>query len=629
MDGGNRIAEVLVSHGVKFLFTLCGGHISPILVASKHRGIRIVDVRDEANAVFAADAMARLTGTPGVAAVTAGPGVTNTMTAIKNAQLAQSPVVLIGGAAATMLRGRGALQDIDQMELIRAHVKWSARPNSLREVVPAMEQAFNIAGSGVPGPVFVELAVDLLYEEHVVRSWFRKRFEKPNKSLAERAQDLYLRGHLAYTYSEIRPPEFHRPAPPPPPVVDVKAVRTAARHIAEAQRPLMVLGSQTMLHPRRTAELIAAVERLGVPVYLSGMARGLLGKAHPLLMRHKRRDALRAADVVILCGVPCDFRLDYGAHVARAYVIGVNLSKRDLEKNRQPNLPVLGDPHTFLTAVAGTLPTGQSPRPAWFAALGERERVREQEIEEMAHLSGNADGTNGGAKSKVNGEANGAGDAADGALGDEAAEVRDDGHSRLNPLALCRAINAQLDAADGDKGGEDGGGGGSVLVGDGGDFVATASYTIAARGAYGWLDPGVFGTLGVGAGFAMAAKLSRPDADVWLLYGDGAAGFSLLEMDTFARHGLGVIAVVGNDAGWTQIARDQATILGDDVGCRLTFMDYHKVAEACGGVGLLLDDPNAMADTLAEAVAISRGGKPVLVNALLQRSDFRKGSLSM
>ena len=125
MHGGDLIAGVLAAQGVPFLFTLCGGHISPILVGCKQRGIRVIDTRHEATAVFAADATARLSGRPGVAAVTAGPGLTNTITAVKNAQIAQSPIVLLGGAAPTVLKGRGALQDIDQMALLRPHVKWA------------------------------------------------------------------------------------------------------------------------------------------------------------------------------------------------------------------------------------------------------------------------------------------------------------------------------------------------------------------------------------------------------------------------------------------------------------------------------------------------------------------------
>jgi acetolactate synthase-1/2/3 large subunit len=576
MNGGSRVAEVLRSQGVSHLFALCGGHIAPILVECKRRNIRVIDTRHEVNAVFAADAMARLTGVPGVAAVTAGPGVTNAITALKNAQLAQSPLVLLGGATATMLRGRGALQDIDQMALVRPHVKWAARPNSLREVVPALEKAFRIATSGVPGPVFVELAVDLLYDESLVRDWYKAKTDKPQKNLGEHAMSLYIRGHLAYLFTGSSHPTIHPPEPAHSRAPQGDEVDAAARMLAEADKPVMVIGSQVMLHPERVDELITSIERIGAPVYLSGMARGLLGKGHPLQMRHKRRNALREADVVVLCGVPCDFRLDYGSHVSRAKVIGVNLDDGDLNKNRKPNLGVLADPHLFLTRVAHELPPEPRTRDPWMGTLRDRDAARDQEIAAMG----------------------------------------DDGVEHINPLRLCQAIEAQLD--------DD-----SVLVGDGGDFVATASYIVAPRKPYSWLDPGVFGTLGVGAGFAIGAKLVRPEADVWLLYGDGAAGFSIMEFDTMARHGLAIIAVVGNDAGWTQIAREQVDVLGDDVGCPLTHMDYHKVAEGCGGVGIVIKEPGEVQDALAEARAIARQGRPVLVNAIIGKTDFRKGSISM
>ncbi len=123
MNGGELIAKVLKKRGVEFLFTLCGGHISPILVGAKKQGIKVIDVRHEATAVFAADCYGRLTGIPGVAAVTAGPGVTNSVTAIKNAQIAQSPLILLGGAVATILKNRGALQDIEQIKLYKKALK--------------------------------------------------------------------------------------------------------------------------------------------------------------------------------------------------------------------------------------------------------------------------------------------------------------------------------------------------------------------------------------------------------------------------------------------------------------------------------------------------------------------------
>lgn len=575
MDGGQRVAEVLKSHGVEAIFTLVGGHISPILVESKKRGIRVIDTRHEVNAVFAADAWSRLTGVPGVAAVTAGPGVTNAITAIKNAQLAQVPLVLLGGATATMLRGRGSLQDIDQMALIGPHVKYAGRPNTLREVVPALEKAFEEAVSGVPGPVFVELAVDLLYAEDVVRGWYKAKTDKSNKNIVDHATSLYIKGHLTNLFTEINGPVIHSPAPVAPATPTNAEVRGAVKLLEGAKKPLMVLGSQAMLDPNRVDELITAVERIGAPVYLSGMARGLLGAKHSLLMRHKRRNALKEADVVVLCGVPCDFRLDYGSHVSRAKVISINLSDEDLKKNRKPDLGILAEPVTVLTSVARLMKEAPA-RAAWFEALRQREAERENEIDGF--------------------------------------EKVDTGN--INPIALCRSIDRHLS--------DD-----AVLIGDGGDFIATASYTLSPRKPLCWLDPGVFGTLGVGAGFALAAKAYRKDSDVWLLWGDGAAGFSIMEFDTFARHGIPVIAVIGNDACWTQIERDQTPTLGDDVACNLTHMDYQTVAEGCGAKGIRVESPDEIDAALDKALELSRAGHPVLVNVIIGKSDFRKGSISI
>jgi acetolactate synthase-like protein len=576
VNGGARVAEILKAQGVPFLFTLCGGHISPILVESKKRGIRVVDVRHEVNAVFAADAVGRLTGTPGVAAVTAGPGVTNTITAIKNAQMAQSPLVLLGGATATMLRGRGSLQDIDQMALIKPHVKWAARPSRLKDVIPDLEKAFEIAKSGVPGPVFVELAVDLLYEEATVREWYKNKTDKPNKKPMEHAQSLYIKGHLSYLFGGSANQVVQRAVPHAPVHASGESVSKAAAWVSSASKPVLVIGSQAMLHPNRVEELVAAVERLGFPVFLSGMARGLLGKGHPLQFKHKRGNALKESDLVILAGVPCDFRLDYGSPLSRTKVISVNLSKEDLNKNRRPDLGLLADPHSFLIDLSHLLPVRPPARETWLQTLKERNDARDTQIRAMAN----------------------------------------DQVEYVNPLELCMSLENHLSDN-------------SVLVGDGGDFVATSSYVVNPRGPYSWLDPGVFGTLGVGAGFALGAKLVNPNADVWLLYGDGAAGFSMMEFDTFARHGVSVIGLIGNDAGWTQIARDQVVILEDDVGCTLSYMDYHKVAQGCGAEGLLLSKPSDVDSTLAQALEISRKGKPVLINALIGKTDFRKGSISM
>ena len=169
-----------------------------------------------------------------------------------------------------------------------------------------------------------------------------------------------------------------------------------------------------------------------------------------------------------------------------------------------------------------------------------------------------------------------------------------------------------------------------MIVADGGDFVSTASYVLRPRRPLSWLDPGPFGTLGVGAGFALGAKLVRPDADVWIVYGDGSVGYSLAEADTFARHGLGVVALVGNDAGWTQIAREQVEVLQDDVGTVLAPDGLRargrgpRRARACASTR-----PAAPDAVLREARDLARAGRPVYVNARIGSTDFRKGSISM
>jgi acetolactate synthase-1/2/3 large subunit len=578
MNGGDRIATVLVEQGVRFIFTLCGGHISPILVGAKARGVRVVDVRHEVDAVFAADAVFRLTGVPGVAAVTAGPGVTNTITAVKNAQLAQSALVILGGAAATLLKGRGALQDIDQMALFEPHVKWAASASVVRDLVPTLERAFAVARSGVPGPVFLEFPVDLLYDESLVRQWYGA--SSKGGGLAGLGLRLYLQRHAARLFAGA---DKHAPAPPrpvPPPAPDRGDVRKAAARLRKAKRPVLVLGGQVLLSsPTReqAGELARALDAIGAPVYLAGGARGLLGPGHSLQLRHKRKEALREADLVLLAGIPNDFRLDYGRQVSRkAFLISVNRSETDLRMNRKPDLPIPTDPGLLLRELAGILSGGGRRWEEWMGTLRARDQEREREIERQAAVAG----------------------------------------ERVNPLHLCREIDRALGPE-------------SVIVADGGDFVATAAYTVSPRGPLSWLDPGVFGTLGVGGGFALGAKLCRPEADVWILYGDGSVAYSLAEFDTFARHGIPVIAVVGNDAGWTQIAREQIEVLKDDVGTVLARTDYHKVAEGYGGRGLLLEKGEDAATVLQEALRLARAGSAVLVNAHLDKTEFRKGSISM
>jgi acetolactate synthase-like protein len=579
-DGGAIIGRVLASRGVKQLFTLCGGHISPILVGAEANGIRVVDVRDEVSAIFAADAVARMTGVPGVAAVTAGPGVTNTITAVKNAQMAQSPLLIFGGAAATLLKGRGALQDIDQISVMESITKWAVSITKVSSIGPTVEKALDLAQDGVPGPIFIEVPIDVLYPEEMVREMFMKESGvKDARNLGSKALELYMRGHL---YRQFHQPHLSMPPPireslPPKPTHKSAPVDKVATLLRAAERPALVIGSQALVNCRDANPIADAVQALGIPTWLGGMARGLLGRHSDIQFRHKRTAALKEADLVIVAGFPFDFRMGYGRSISsRATLVAANLSSGEMRKNRRPEISVHMHPGEFLKALAHSAGGGLGPWSDWFDGLRARELERDEEITAQA-------------------------------------QARTD---LINPLQLFQRIEEKM--ADN-----------AVLVVDGGDFVATASYILRPRKPLSWLDPGVFGTLGVGGGFAVGASLVRPGDEVWLIYGDGSCAYSLAEMDTCVRHGLAPIAVIGTDGSWSQIAREQVPMLGTDVGTVLRRTAYHEVGQGYGAVGLLLDDPSKIEATLDEAKALAASGKPVVINVHIASTDFRKGSISV
>ncbi|XP_054858126.1 2-hydroxyacyl-CoA lyase 2 [Eublepharis macularius] len=579
--GGESVAEVLKAHGVRHIFTLVGGHISPILVASEKLGIRVVDTRHEATAVFAADAMARLSGTVGVAAVTAGPGVTNTVTAVKNAQMAESPVLVIGGAAATLQKGQGALQDIDQLSLFKPLCKFCASVKTVREIVPVLRKAMAIAQCDTPGPVFVEFPLDVLYPYHLVKREMLKA-EAP-KGLVGKLVNWYLQNYLANLFAGAWEVRDISPLPVNVPHATKEQVQQCVELISRAKKPVILLGSQVTLPPTPVKVLRTALEELGIPCFLGGMARGMLGKNSPLHIRQNRREALKEADVVILAGTVCDFRLSFGRVLSkRSKIIAINRDRPQLLKNAhlfwKPHLAIRADAGSFLVHLNEGLKGYSCPR-EWALSLKEMDRAKE----------------------KINRE-----------------KAEEPTERYLNPLKLLHRVDHLLP--------ED-----SLLVVDGGDFVGSAAYIVQPTGPLAWLDPGAFGTLGVGGGFALGAKLCRPESEVWILYGDGSLGFSVMEFDTFVRHKTPVIALVGNDACWSQISREQVPMLGSNVACGLDYLDYHVVAEGLGGKGFLLTNQNEeqMDDVIRAAQSECRSGRPVLINALIGKTNFREGSIAV
>ena len=568
---GLDIGSFFKQKNISSVFTLCGGHISPILVGCEKENINIIQVRDEVSAVFAADAVSRLTDSVGVAIVTAGPGVTNTITAIKNAQMAQSPVLLIGGAAATLLKGRGSLQDIDQISLLKTYVKSAVSVKKTRDVIPTLANALNTATSGVPGPVFVELPIDLLYPEEDIRKEFINQL--PKSGYFGKIAHWYVERHLNDLFSskkssiKVKPVKEFK--------LDQRRIDKAALAIVKAKKPVFLLGNQVTQNKEFLPMCLKSIDKLSVPTFTSGMARGCFGSSDKYFFRHNRKHALKNADVVVTLGIPLDFRLGYGFSINKdATLIAVNKSKEDLNKNRKPDIGIHADPSRIMHEIGKIINPPSCKE--WIKELTDLEEKRETEILQFSKYETDF----------------------------------------VNPVHLCKTIDKFIDEE-------------SILVADGGDFVGTASYTIRPRSALGWLDPGPFGTLGVGGGFAIGAKSSFPKKEVWVFYGDGASAYSLAEFDTLCRHKLPVIAIIGNDASWQQIAREQKQMLGSNIGTELAFNAYEKVVEGYGGKGYYVENHDTLDETLKRAKEDAKLGYPVLVNIKISKSDFRKGSISV
>ena len=437
-----------------------------------------------------------------------------------------------------------------------------------------------MAADGVPGPVFLEFPVDVLYPEEIVSEWYVKESGVDKmKGIVGSAAQLGMKAYLKH--------QFHMPRIAVPDRPDIRLplgpdvdewVKRVAHALAGAEKPVLVVGNQAMVNltPAEADVLANAVRKLGIPTFLGGSSRGLLGRHSDIQFRHKRTAALKEADFVLVAGFPFDFRMGYGLKINKyATLVSVNLDQKALTKNRRPTMAVWAHPGRFLVALGDKAPAPK-PREDWFAALQAREDARDDDIRGKAKSEG----------------------------------------PLVDPVHLFLRIEEKM-ADD------------SVIIVDGGDFVATGAYIVRPRRPLSWLDPGVFGTLGVGGGFAIGAAACRPDAEIWLFYGDGSSAYSLAEFDTYVRAGMAPIAVIGTDASWQQIARDQVTLLGSAIGTQLRRTDYHLVAEGYGGKGILVTDPAEIDGALDEAKRLAAEGTPVCINVHLAGSDFREGSISI
>ncbi|HUJ33774.1 MAG TPA: acetolactate synthase [Solirubrobacteraceae bacterium] len=531
VHGGRLIAARLRAHGVTKLFTLSGGHLFSIYDGCRAEGIDIVDVRHEQSAAFAAEGWAKVTRTVGVCALTAGPGVTNGMSAIASASHNRSPMLVLGGRAPQFRWGQGSLQEIDHVPFVRPLVKLAATALQTAEIPALVDEAIHAAISPHSGPVFLDFPLDHVFGEA----------EGPAAAAA--------------------PAEPWRG-----PGADGREIERVAAWLRDAERPVIMAGAG-LYWGRGEQSLRALAEELRIPVFLNGLARGCLPADHELAFSRARGTGLRGADVALVIGAPLDFRLGFGAAFAQdAEIVVIDVADPDRDSPRRLAAELYGAlPATLdgLRAAAGAGSSAPaSERQIWIESL------RATENESRA------------------GEA--------GELGD--------GRAPLHPVRVYGELMRILDRN-------------AVVVGDGGDFVSFAGRLIDSFEPGGWLDPGPLGCLGCGFGYALAAKLARPDRQVVLLLGDGAFGFSGMELDTLARHGVAVVAVVGNNGIWALEKHPMEAIYGYSVAADLRpATRYDQVAEALGCHGELVSEPTELRPALERAF---ESGGPALVNVLM------------
>ena len=527
--GGQLVARRLKAHGITKLFTLSGGHLFSIYDGCRAEGIDIVDVRHEQTAAFAAEGWSKVTRRPGVAALTAGPGVTNGMSAIASAQQNHSPMLVLGGRAPSLRWGQGSLQEIDHVPFVAPLTKLAATAQHTSDIPSLIDAALGAAMTPHGGPAFLDFPLDVVFSAG-----------------AEEGDFVPL------------PCQANGPA------ADGVAFERAIALLRGARWPVIMAGSDLYWGHAEEA-LRALADELRIPVFLNGLARGCVPADHELFFSRVRSTALRGADVALVVGVPMDFRLGFGgAFGEQTAIVAVDR----VRPARAPPRPVeaelygaVGDTLDVLRATCA----GAGTEPSWVASLRAAE---------------------------------------DGARAAER-EQRCDARAPLHPMRVYGELAQQLDRD-------------AIVIGDGGDFVSYAGRMIDSYEPGCWLDPGPFGCLGSGPGYALAAKLAHPERQVVLLLGDGAFGFAGMEFDTLARHGVAVVGVMGNNGIWGLEKHPMELIYGYSVAAELTpETRYDRVVEALGGHGELVRTPGELRPALERAFA---SGRPALVNVLTDPS---------
>jgi acetolactate synthase-1/2/3 large subunit len=527
--GGHLVARRLKAHGITKLFTLSGGHLFSIYDGCRAQGIDIVDVRHEQTAAFAAEGWAKVTRCPGVAALTAGPGVTNGMSAIASAQQNHSPMLVLGGRAPAMRWGQGSLQEIDHVPFVAPLTKMAATAQRTADIPSLIDAALGAATTPHGGPAFLDLPLDVVFSEG-----------------AEEGDLVPLRCQTTGLEA------------------DGEAFDRAIALLRDAQRPVIMAGSDLYWSHGEEA-LRALADELQIPVFLNGLARGCVPADHELFFSRARSAGLEGADVALVVGVPMDFRLGFGgAFGEQTSIVVVDRAEPARAYPRAVEAELYGVVSDTLDVLRATC-AGTRSRVDWVTSL--------RSVEDEARAG-------------------------------ERAQLRDD-RAPLHPMRIYGELAQLLDRN-------------AIVIGDGGDFVSYAGRMIDSYEPGCWLDPGPFGCLGSGPGYALAAKLAHPERQVVLLLGDGAFGFAGMEFDTLARHGVAVVGVMGNNGIWGLEKHPMESIYGYSVAAELTpGTRYDTVVEALGGHGELVRAPGELRPALERAFA---AGIPALVNVLTDPS---------
>lgn len=528
---GQHAVAVARAHGVETMFTLSGAHVFPMYdgAVTADPPMRILDVRHEQTAAFAAEATGKLTRKPGLAVLTAGPGVTNGISAVAQAQFAGSPLVVVGGRAPANRWGSGSLQELDQPPILAPVSKLARTLHTAADVADGMHEAFTVAGSPHRGPVFVDVPMDEFFN----------------------------------SASSVRP-VVSAPAPVEP---DGEALAAIAALLGEARSPVLVLGTDVWADGAEEAAL-RLVDELGIPTITNGMGRGVIPGGHPLLVTKARSLAFGTCDLAIVVGTALDFRLGYGVFGGKdgappARTVHLADSAGQVSGHAELAGSAYGDLSLVLDGLREGV-TRLTRKPDWSAWVsGLQQTVAAATARDADLLGASAD-----------------------------------------PIHPARIYGELLPRLADD----------AIVIGDGGDFVSFAGKFVEPKRPGGWLDPGPYGCLGAGLGSAIAARLHRPSAQVVLLYGDGAAGMSLMDVDTLVRHDLPVVMVCGNNSAWGLEKGPMQMLYGYDVAADLAPQTrYDQVVTALGGAGETVTDPAQIGPAIDRAFAAD---VPYLVNVI-------------